>query len=151
MKKFSSAVAAAAVSAGMIAGAGIAIAQIPEAAPSSCPNGQHFEARNGKVECVNDPNTTSATINKVTPQTPADVTTEPGKATISNPDAAPKPESPKPAVPGECDGYWDMSQQAQSGVWGVCVPNKPAPKPEESTPSEDKSEGRTPLPGRNSA
>ena len=54
MKKFTTAIAAAAFSASMIASAGIATAQTPAPMPTECPAGQHFENVDGTFQCVAD-------------------------------------------------------------------------------------------------
>ena len=54
MKKFTTAIAAAAFSASMIASAGTATAQIPDSMPTECPAGQHFENVGGTFQCVAD-------------------------------------------------------------------------------------------------
>lgn len=127
MKKFTTAIAAAAFSASMIASAGTATAQIPDSMPTECPAGQHFENVGGTFQCVADQEAPK-------PETPGDNESQPGD--LGNPGI-----SDKQCPEGE---HFDMSKPVPGNpnVFGVCV--KDEAKPDTDKPGTDKPDADKP-------
>ena len=127
MKKFTTAIAAAAFSASMIASAGTATAQIPDSMPTECPAGQHFENVGGTFQCVADQEAPK-------PETPGDNESQPGDP--GNPGI-----SDKQCPEGE---HFDMSKPVPGNpnVFGVCV--KDEAKPDTDKPGTDKPDTEKP-------
>lgn len=119
MKKYSSTLVAAAASAGMLIGAGIATAQVPAPVPSDCPAGQHFENVGGTFKCVENAETPQ-------PEKPSNDGIPPAVDNSATcPDGSPRDMGKKDPV---------------TGIFGACgtgEDSKPAPKPEEEKPSND--------------
>ena len=173
MKKFTTAIAAAAFSASMIASAGIATAQIPDAMPEECPAGQHFENAGGTFQCVPDKEAPQPEQNSPDGiPAPMPEKCAPGQhfenvgGTFQ---CVPDKEAPQPEAPGnnepqpgdlgnpgitdkQCpEGeHFDMSKPVPSNpnVYGVCV--KDETKPDNDKPDADKpgNDGKDGKPGK---
>ena len=157
MKKFTTAIAAAAFSASMIASAGTATAQIPDSMPTECPAGQHFENVGGTFQCVADQPEQDSTDGIPAPMPDKCPDGQHFENVGGTFQCVADQEAPKPETPGDNESqpgdlgnpgisdkqcpegeHFDMSKPVPGNpnVFGVCV--KDEAKPDTDKPGTDK-------------